>query len=72
MTDDLMFRPARELASMVRSGEVSARDLVEAAYEAIARLNGGLNAFVTLSEDRALAEADSVKPRTIGRLPAFR
>jgi amidase len=62
MTEDLMFRPARELAAMVHSGEVSARDLVEAAYEAIARLNGGLNAFVTLSEDRALAEADSVKP----------
>ena len=55
-----MFRPARELAASVRSGEVSARELVESAYEAIERLNGDLNAFVTLCEERALAEADQV------------
>src|SRR5439155_26498851 len=51
---------ARELAASVRSGEVSARELVESAYEAIERLNGDLNAFVTLCEERALAEADRV------------
>ena len=56
MAEDLMFRPAGELASMVHSGDVSARELVEAAYEAIGRLNGELNAFVTLSEERALAD----------------
>jgi amidase len=60
MANDLMFRPATELAAMVRSGEVSARELVEACYEAIGRLNGELNAFVTLCEDRALAEADAL------------
>ena len=60
MQNDLMFRPARELAGSVRSGEVSARELVESAYEAIERLNGDLNAFVTLCEERALAEADQV------------
>jgi amidase len=60
MPNDLMLRPARELASMVRSGEVSSRELVETAYEAIGRLNGELNAFVTLCEERALAEADAV------------
>jgi amidase len=60
MPNDLMFRSAGELAAMVRSGEVSARELVEASYEAIGRLNGELNAFVTLCEDRALAEADAV------------
>jgi amidase len=62
MPNDLMFRPAAELAAMVRSGEASARELVEASYEAIGRLNGELNAFVTLCEDRALAEADTVQP----------
>src|SRR5437764_559653 len=60
MPSDLMFRPALELASMVRSGKVSSRELVEAAHEAIGRLNGELNAFVTLCEERALAEADAV------------
>jgi amidase len=62
MANDLMFRPARELAAAVRSGEVSSRELVEASYSAIGRLNDELNAFVTLCEDRALAEADAIEP----------
>jgi amidase len=62
MANDLMFRPAIELAALVRSGEVSSRELVEASYEAIGRLNDELNAFVTLCEDRALSEADSIQP----------
>ena len=62
MADDLMFRTATELAAMVRSGEASSRELVEAAYEAIGRFNGELNAFVTLSEDRALADAEQITP----------
>jgi amidase len=57
---DLMFQSAGELAAMVRAGEVSSRELVETSYEAIERLNGDLNAFVTLCEERALAEADRV------------
>lgn len=62
MANDLMFRPAFELAGMVRGGEVTSRELVEAAYEAIERQNGELNAFVTLCEERALAEADGIEP----------
>jgi amidase len=61
MANDLMFKPAVELAAMVRDGEVSSRELVEDAYEAIERQNGELNAFVTLCRDRALAEADAVR-----------
>jgi amidase len=61
MANDLMFRPAAELAAMVKGGDVSARELVEAAYDAIGRMNGDLNAFVTLCEERALAEADAVQ-----------
>jgi amidase len=60
MPDDLMFRPAGELAAAVRAGEVSARELVEESLESIGRLNGDLNAFVRLCEDRALAEADAI------------
>jgi amidase len=62
VAEDLMARSATELAAMVREGDVSARELVEASYEAIGRLNGELNAFVTLCEERALAEADAVGP----------
>ena len=62
MANDLMFRPAVELASMVRGGEISARELVEAAYEAIEGRNDELNAFVTLCEERALGEADAIEP----------
>jgi amidase len=61
MAEELMFRPVGELAEMVRSGEVSARELAEESYEAIARLNGELNAFVTLAEERALAQADAIE-----------
>jgi amidase len=61
MANELMFKPAIELAEMVRGGEVSSRELVEASYEAIEHTNGELNAFVTLCEERALAEADAVE-----------
>ena len=46
----------------MRAGEVSARELAEAALAAIERLDGQLNAFVTLSAERALAEAEAVRP----------
>jgi amidase len=62
MDNDILFQPAIELAATVRSGEVSARELVEASYDAIGRLNDDINAFVTLCEERALAEADKVQP----------
>jgi amidase len=59
---DLMFRPAVELAEMVRSGEVSSRELVETSLERIEELNPALNAFVDVDAERALAAADAVRP----------
>jgi amidase len=59
---DLMFRPALELAEMVRSGEISARELVEISLERIDDLNPALNAFVDLDAERALAVADQIAP----------
>ncbi len=59
---DLMFRSARELASMVRAGELSARELVQCSLERIEELNPSLNAFVQVDGERALAAADEVKP----------
>jgi amidase len=58
---DLMFRPASELADMVRSGEVSSRELVQISLDRIAELNPTLNAFVEVDSERALAAAEDVR-----------
>ena len=58
--DDLLQHPATEQAALVRAGEVSARELVEAALGAIDRLNGDINAFVHVAPERALAEASRI------------
>jgi amidase len=59
---DLMFRPASELAGMVRSGEISARELVQISLERIDELNPALNAFVEVDSERALSTADEIAP----------
>ncbi len=57
---DLLFRPASELAGLVRSGELSARELVQASLDRIEALDPMLNAFVDVYADDALAAADEV------------
>jgi len=59
---DLMFRPATELASLVRSGELSAAELVQSSLERIEELNPSLNAFVEIDAERALASAGEIGP----------
>jgi amidase len=61
-TSDLMFRPALELAALVRAGEVSSRELVEASLTRIDALNPELNAFVDVWHDEALAAAAAIHP----------
>jgi amidase len=57
--DDLCFRPATELAALVRNREVSARELVDAHLDRIGRVNPALNAIVTLDAEGARAAADA-------------
>jgi amidase len=57
-----MFRPAAELADLVRSGELTAHELVEASLRRIDALDGQVNAFVHVDAEGALAAADLVKP----------
>jgi amidase len=57
----LLRRPAHELAEMVRSGEISARELTEAALRQI-EADRDLNAFTLVDADAALAAADAIKP----------
>src|ERR671932_371242 len=59
---DLLFRPALELAALVRGGEIAARELVEASLGRIDALNTELNAFVDVFHDEALAAAAAVHP----------
>jgi amidase len=59
---DLMFRPAVELAAMVRRGEVSARELVETSLARIEEHDPALNAFVDVDAEGALAAADQIAP----------
>jgi amidase len=69
---DVLFSSATELAEMVRSGEVSARELVETSLERIEELNPSLNAFVEVDAERALASADAISagdPRPFAGVP---
>lgn len=54
---DLIQRSASQMARLVRAGEVSAVELVEAHLERIAEVNPQLNAVVTLCAERARREA---------------
>jgi len=60
-TPELMRLSAVEQAALVRSGEVAARELVEAALSQIERLNPSVNAFVSTCGDRALSDAEAVR-----------
>jgi len=57
---DLLFRPITELAELVRSGEVSSRELVEESLARIDSVDGEINAFTFTDPDGALAAADKV------------
>ncbi len=59
---DLLFRPATELAALVRSGELSARELVEASLRRIDELEPTINAFTHVAHASALATADAIGP----------
>ena len=59
---ELLFKPATELADLVRLGEVSARELAELALDAIEADEQGLNAFTVVDRERALATADAIGP----------
>jgi amidase len=57
---DLMFKPVGELATLVRGGHLSARELVTASLERIEALEPSINAFVEVAAERALAAADAI------------
>jgi amidase len=60
-TADLLTRPAIELAGLIRRGEITSRELVEAALQRT-QVRADLNAFTLLDADAALAAASAVSP----------
>ncbi len=69
---DLLYRPVSELAALVRSGQLTARELVAASLERIEALDGQLNAFVHVDAEGALATAETIganDPRPFAGVP---
>ena len=61
--EELAFAGAARQAQLIRSGEVSSRELVEVYLERIERLGSRLNAFTEVLGERALADADAADAR---------
>ena len=53
----LPFLSATELATLIKSRQVSPVDAAEAYLERIAQVDGKLNSFITVTADRAMADA---------------
>ncbi|MGC1192161.1 MAG: amidase [Candidatus Binatus sp.] len=66
-SDELFFAPAHKLAAMLRKREVSSVEMVDAFIERIETVNRGLNAVVTLIEERASREAEESDRRLSGK-----
>ena len=58
MPDELVFRTARDLATAIRTRELSAREVMQAHLDQIERFNAEVNAIVSLDVDAALSAAD--------------
>ena len=51
-SEDLFFAPANKLVAMLRAHDLSSVELVDSFIERIESVNHGLNAVVTLVEER--------------------
>lgn len=59
---DPLLRPVTELAGLVRGGEVTATQLVDACLERIEAVDGEVNAFTHVDAQGARAAAEQVQP----------
>jgi aspartyl-tRNA(Asn)/glutamyl-tRNA(Gln) amidotransferase subunit A len=60
---DFLDHAVEDLARQVRSGEVAARELVQAALERIERVDEAVHAFVAVDAEAALADAHAIDER---------
>jgi len=66
---DLAFAGLSRQAELVRSREVSSRELVELCLERIERFDGELNAFAAVYGEEALREAEHPRPGPLSGVP---
>lgn len=60
---ELNARPAHELAPLIRCGELTAREVIASVFSAIRSADEAINAYVTLDEEGAMAQAADVDDR---------
>jgi amidase len=69
---EVLYRSPTELAALVRAGEVSARELVEASLRRIDELQPEINAFTHVAHDSALETTQEIRrgdPRPFAGVP---
>lgn len=69
MSDELWRESASTLAQLIRSREVSSREVVLSHLERIEHVNGEINAIVEVRPDEALADADAADVALSGGEP---
>ncbi|MGI9614871.1 MAG: amidase family protein, partial [Acidimicrobiales bacterium] len=62
---ELHERPALELAAAIRGGEVASREVVDHLLDRVERLNGPINAVVTVDAERARVAAKRADDATV-------
>src|SRR5258708_3252312 len=58
-TDAIYYKDATELAALIRTKQLSSREVIQAHLDRISTVNPKLNAIVTLMADDALKGADA-------------
>jgi len=66
---DVCFFPAHRMLEMISKGEISAVELLDCHLDQITKINGKINAIVTLDEDRARSTARSIDQRISQKSP---
>ena len=69
VSDELVFRTARDLATAIRVRELTAGEVMQAHLDQIARLNPAVNAIVSLDGDRAMSAAADADRRLAAGQP---
>ncbi|MDA2986562.1 MAG: amidase, partial [Actinomycetota bacterium] len=62
MGSSILTRSVSELRSLLRSGDVTSRDLAEESLATISALDSDINAFTSLRGDEAVNEAALIHP----------
>lgn len=57
---DILFQPAHQLRQQLLNKHISAEELTQASFTQIAKVNGKLNAMVTLDQEGAMATAKAL------------